>query len=176
MVCEVPVWLKWLQRNSCTKQFLCMVHPHIVAHVSVIYFPPGDVAGQLTAALPTCPGHKFTFTCNVTGGRSGITIWRVNRSSECGLVHSSNSTQICGPNNTLTARAKTGFGPGTNATSFSSTLSGIATPALDGILVECFGPANNLQPGNRINGSTLQILGINWSVYPTHFLCTILLR
>ena len=43
--------------------------------------------------------------------------------------------------------------------SFTSTLSGTATLALNGTLVECFGPANNVDPGNRVDSSTIQILG-----------------
>ena len=42
------------------------------------------------------------------------------------------------------------------------------TLALNGTLVECFGPANSIDLGNRVNGSTLQILGISWLV-TTHF-------
>ena len=120
-----------------------------------MYFPPGDAAGQFTTAPPTCPGDMFTFRCNVFGDMSGITIWRVGGSIECILIHRSTSTAICG--NTFIARAGAGFG--TNGPSFSSTLNGTATPALDGTLVECFGPANNVVPGNRVNGSTLQIVG-----------------
>ena len=46
-----------------------------------------------------------------------------------------------------------------NATSFTSTLSGTADPALNGTLVECFGPNNNVEPENKIDEGTLQILG-----------------
>ena len=48
------------------------------------------------------------------------------------------------------------------ATFFSSTLNGTATPTLNGTLVECFGPANNIDPGDRVGSSTIQILG-QWS-------------
>ena len=51
-----------------------------------------------------------------------------------------------------------GNGYATNATSFTSTLSGTADPALDGTLVECFGPNNNVQAKNRLDEGTLQIL------------------
>ena len=78
------------------------------------------------------------------------------------LVHRSNSSSICGPSDDFTARP--GIGYGTNATSFTSTLSGTADPALNGTLVECFGPANNVDPGNRVNGSTLEILGKYYSI------------
>ena len=121
------------------------------------YIAIGDVAGQFNAALPTCPGNIFTFRCNVTGDMSGITIWRVNGSSECILVRRSTSSSICGPSGTFIARPGTGFGA--SATLFTSTLTGIATSTLDGTLVECFGPANNVDPGNRVGDSTLQILG-----------------
>ena len=30
-----------------------------------IFFSPGDVTGQFTAAPPTCPGEPFTFRCTV---------------------------------------------------------------------------------------------------------------
>ena len=88
---------------------------------------------------------------------NGFTTWIVNGTIECNLVHRLNSFSICGPSDDFTARPGTGFG--TSATSFTSTLSGTADPALNGTLVECFGPANNVDPGNRINGSPLEILG-----------------
>ena len=56
--------------------------------------------------------------------------------------------------------ARSGVGYGTSNTFYSSTLSGTATPALNGTQFECFGPANNVDPRNRVNGSTLQILGL----------------
>ena len=117
----------------------------------------GDVAGQFTAAPPTCPGDTFTFRCTVGGDSNGFTTWRVDRSSECPLVHRSSFSSICGPDNAFTARPGTGFG--TSATSFSSTLSDTATIVLNGTLVECFGPANNVDPGNRVGNNTLQIIG-----------------
>ena len=126
--------------------------------VNVYILSPGDVAGQFTAALPTCPDDTFTFRCTVTGDRTGETTWRVNGSSQCILVHTFTSSSICGPSNALTAIPGAGFGT-TSATSFTSTLSGTATPALNGTLVECFGPANNVDLGNRVNSSTIQILG-----------------
>ena len=119
---------------------------------------PGDANGQFTAAPPTCPGGTFTFRCNVTGDRSGITIWRVGRSSECTLVHRSTSTSICGPSDTFTAVFGAGFG--THGPSFSSTLSGTLSPAMDGTLVECFGPGLARDAENRVGDSILQILGL----------------
>ena len=83
----------------------------------------------------------------------------MNGSIECPLQHSSTSSSICGPGNVFTARVETGFGQGTNATSFSSTLSGTADPGLNGTLVECFGPANNVDPDNRVGDSILYITG-----------------
>ena len=130
---------------------------HRVSEYQFLYFPPGDVAGQFTAAPPTCPGDTFTFECTVTGDMMGFTIWRVNGSSECGLLHRVTSSSVCGPDDVFTARPGTGFG--TSATSFSSSLSGTADLTLDGTLVECFGPANNVDPENRVDGSTLQIRG-----------------
>ena len=88
---------------------------------------------------------------------SGYTIWRVNGSSECALPHRSTSSPICGPGNAFTARHGSGLQAG--ADFYSSTLSGTATSALNGLLVECFGPANSVDPGNRVDGSTLRILG-----------------
>ena len=120
-------------------------------------FSPGDVTGQFTAA-PTCPGDTFTFRCTVTGDRNGVTIWRVGRSSECILAHiTAGATSTCGPRNAFTATSGPEFG--TTATSFSSTLSGTVTSELNGILVECFGPNLARDPGNRVGGSTLQVLG-----------------
>ena len=79
--------------------------------------------------------------------------------TECTLAHTStSSSSACGPNSALTARPGNGFG--TSGPSFTSTLSGTATPALDGTLVECFGQANNVDPENRVGNSTLQILGV----------------
>ena len=122
--------------------------------------PSGDVAGQLTAAPPTCPDKTFTFTCNVTGDINGITTWRMGGSSECVLVHRSPCPiSICGPGNVFNAAGGTGFGPETNATSFTSTLSGTADTALNGTLVECFGPANNVNPGNRVGRRILKLKG-----------------
>ena len=121
-----------------------------------LFFYAGNVAGQFTAAPLVCPGEIFTFRCTVTGNKSGVTTWIVNGSIECNLFHRSNSSSICGPSDSFTARPGSGFG---TSTSFTSTLSGTADPALNGALVECFGPANNVDPGNRINGSNLEILG-----------------
>ena len=81
----------------------------------------------------------------------------MNGSIECNLVHRSNSFSLCDRSDRFTARYGTGFG--TSGPSFTSTLSGTSDPALNGTLVECFGPANSVDPGNRINGSTLEILG-----------------
>ena len=123
---------------------------------------PVDVTGQFTAAPPTCPGDIFTFKCTVTGNMSGLTIWRVNNtregeSSRCNLVHRTLSSPICGPGNVFTSRSESGFG--TNGPSFSSTLSGTADTTLDGTLVDCFGPANNVDTGNKMGCSTLQVVG-----------------
>ena len=122
-------------------------------------FSPGDVAGQFTAALPTCPGDTFTFTCTVTGGMRGVSIWRVgDGSSECSLLHSTASAPgPCGPGSSFTFTTGTGFG--TSATSYSSTLSATAIPALNGTLVECFGPGLARDAGNRVGKSRIQILG-----------------
>ena len=126
----------------------------------------GNATGQLTAAPPTCPGDTFTFRCTVTGDNTGITIWRVGGSSECILPHNTaGTTSNCGP---FTARGVTGFR--TNATSFSSILSGTASPTLDGTLVECFGPALSREADNRVGNSILQISGEYYSALHT-YLC-----
>ena len=93
----------------------------------------------------------------------------MNGSSECNLFHRSNFSSICGPSDSFTARPGSGFG---TITSFTSTLSGTADPELNGTLVECFGPANNVDPGNRINGSNLEILGKYYRVLQ-HLMCRI---
>ena len=89
---------------------------------------------------------------------NGITIWRVGGSSDCLLRHTSaGNTARCGSQNAFTATPGTGFG--TSGTSFSSTLSGTATPALNGTLVECFGPGLDRDAENMVGVSTLQTLG-----------------
>ena len=89
---------------------------------------------------------------------NGITIWRVGRTNECTLLHSTASVPVpCGSGSPFTVTAQSGFG--TTATSFSSTLSGTATPELDGTLVECFGPALSRDVNNMIGNSNLQIIG-----------------
>ena len=117
----------------------------------------GDVTAQMIAAPPTCLGDPFTFRCIVVGNMNGVTIWRVNGSSECILIHRTNSSVLCGPGDTFTAMSRTGFG--TSGPPFSSVLSGTAFPAFDGLLVECFGPTIITDPGNRVGNSTFQILG-----------------
>ena len=98
------------------------------------------------------------FTCNVTGDGNGVTTWRVD-GSECLLPHSTaGASSNCGPGSAFTARGVSGFGM-PSATSFLSTLSGTATSALDGIVVECFGPVLASQPGSMVGNDTLQILG-----------------
>ena len=124
-----------------------------------LYFSPGDVACQYVPAPPACSGSTLTFRCTVVG--SGATLWRVNDSSNlCTLVHLSTSTDTCGSSgriDTFTAIPETGFGA--SGPSYSSTLSGTASSALDGTLVECFGPASSLDSGNRVGSSTIQVLG-----------------
>ena len=119
----------------------------------------GGVAGQFIPAPPTCPGGTITFRCTVTG--SGTTLWRVNGSSNiCTLVHLSTSTDTCGPSrktDAFTANPETGFG--TSNHSFTSTLSSTVTTALNGTLVECFGPLSSLESGNRVGSSIIQVLG-----------------
>jgi len=147
----VSIWQFHLDRNCDTLRITDTMYVCIKCS-------PGDVAVQFTAAPPTCPGDTFTFRCTVTGDMSGLTIWRVNGSSSlCILSHTSTSSTTCGPNNDFRAIPGTGFG--SNTTFYSSTLSGTATLAMDGTLVECFGPANNVDSENRVGGSTLQILG-----------------
>ena len=130
----------------------------------------GNVAGQFTAAPPTCPGDTFTFRCTVTGNRNGVTIWRVGGSSDCLLGHSTADLPgPCGSGSPFTVTTGTGFGT-SNATSFSSTLSGTAAPTLDGTLVECFGPALSRDAENRVGNSLLQISGQYYATLHT-YLC-----
>ena len=120
------MWMNLTIRLSTSSQF-----PWCTQLVCILYFLSGDVAAQFTAAPPTCPGGTFTFRCTVTGDRNGYTIWRVGGSS--GHIFSLSTVgavSTCGPGNTLTARSGTGFG-GSGA-SYSSTLSGTATSALNG--------------------------------------------
>ena len=89
---------------------------------------------------------------------NGITIWRVGGTNECTLLHSTASDPVpCGTGSPFIVTPGIGFG--TNATSFLSTLSGTATPKLNGTLVECFGPALSREEDNMVGNSTLQILG-----------------
>ena len=127
----------------------------------------GNATGQFFTASPTCPGDTFTFGCTLVGDPSGITTWRVDGSSECALVHRSTSSSLCGPNDAFTARSGAGFGT-SDATSFTSTLSGTADPALNGTLVQCFGSVNSVDPGNHVGNSTLKILGQFRSCYRTN--------
>ena len=121
-------------------------------------FQVGNVAGQFTAAPPTCPGDTFVFRCTVGVGNAGVTIWRVSRSNECILAHSTvDAPYSCGSGSAFTARSGTGFG--TSAPLFSSTLSGTANSELNGTLVECFGPALSRDETNTVGKSMLQILG-----------------
>ena len=123
-----------------------------------ILFLLGDVSGQLTMPPPTCPGDIFSFTCNVEG-INAITIWRVDGSSNmCTLSHLSTSPATCRPRNDFIATPGTGFGT-TCATSYTSTLSGTASPTLNGILVECFGPVNSVDTENRVGYSSIHVLG-----------------
>jgi len=125
--------------------------------IMIVLCISGDVAGQFTAAPPTCPGDTFTFRCTV-GDRNGVTIWRVGGSSECSLLHSTASAPgPCGSGSPFTVTAGSEFG--TDVILFSSTFTGIATPALDGTLVECFGPGLGRDAENRVGKSTIQILG-----------------
>ena len=124
-----------------------------------VLFSPGDATGQLTGPPPTCPGGIFTFICTVTSDINGITIWRVNSSNSnlCVLSHILTGTiSTCGTSHLFTAISETGFGANGP---FTSTLSATADPVLDGTLVECFGPAATVDPGNKVGSSTIQIVG-----------------
>ena len=142
-----------------------------MSHVSHIYMllmyemffgnrisTPGDVAAQLTAPPPTCPDDTFTFTCTVDGDRAGFTIWRVGGSDECLLAHRTVQSFRCGPGSLYTVTSGTGFGD-QNATNFTSILSVTADRSMADVLVECFGPLNSVDAGNRVGSSTIQIIG-----------------
>jgi len=106
----------------------------------------GDIGGQFIAAPPTCPNETFSFMCTVDF-ISRDTIWRVGGGSECilGVLES----DTCGPGGVFTATSAI------HVLSHMSTLSGIATMALDGTLVECFAPSAD----DMIGKSVLQIVG-----------------
>ena len=87
-----------------------------------------------------------------------VTTWRVGWSSECPLLHGGTAPSVCGPGNHFTATPETGFG--TSATSFSSSLNVTATPALNGTLIECFGPGSGGgDRGNRVGDSAIHVVG-----------------
>ena len=143
-------------RKAIIQGNVVCIHQKSVAIFGFILFSPGD--GQFTAAPPTCPGDTFTFRCTVTGDMSRFTHWKVGGSSECFLSHTTPmDPRSCGNSSDFIVTTGTGFG--TNATSFSSTLSGTAIPALDGTLVECFGRDVGQVVGNMVGNSTLQMLG-----------------
>ena len=82
----------------------------------------------------------------------------MGRSSECSLLHSTASAPgPCGSGSPFTVTAGTEFG--TSVIFFTSTLTGIATPTLNGTLVKCFGPGLARDAENRVGKSTIQILG-----------------
>ena len=84
-------------------------------------------------------------------------------SSDCPLFHSdAGASSSCGPGSAFMAAAGAGFGD--NVTSFTATLSGTATLALDGTRVQCF-PDLNRDPGNRVGDSNLQIIGMYISLH-----------
>ena len=133
---------------------LSLLHSQTIS-VRSGHFSPGDVGGQFTAAPPTCPSDTITIRCTVGGDSTGTTFWRVGGSggSICALSHST-PTVITTCGSVFTARFDT-----TNATSFSSILSGTATTELDGTLVECFGPAFSQDAGNRVGNGIVQTIG-----------------
>ena len=129
--------------------------------MSHYFSSPGDIDGQLIPAPPTCPGDTFTFTCTVSGDIKGFTTWRVDRmeKGDCVLVHRVKNNVTCDHGrNTFKATYGAGFGTD-GATSFTSTLSGTATPELNGKLVECFGPESNPDPADLVGNSTIQLVG-----------------
>ena len=76
-------------------------------------------------------------------------------SNECSLLHRTpGDTDTCGPGDVFMQSFNA-----INATSFSSTLRGTAATALDGTLVECFGPDLPRDAGNMVGNSSLQIIG-----------------
>ena len=76
----------------------------------------------------------------------------------CALPHSTaNDPHPCWEDSPFTVT----YGPefGTNATFFTSVLGGTVTPALEGTLVECFGPAYSRTVDHIVGNSTLQVVG-----------------
>ena len=82
----------------------------------------------------------------------------MNGSSDlCTLSHFSTGDASCGPiEGSRAFTAAPGIGFGTGGPSFSSSLSG---PALDGTVVECFGPDATLDSENRVGDGTIQTIG-----------------
>ena len=89
------------------------------------------------------------------GNATGSGDWN----KKCTLVHNTISRQVCGPGNAYRAIPRAGFGRGTNATSFKSTLSGPLDPSLNGTLIECIGTANTVDPGNLVGKGVLKLKG-----------------
>ena len=93
-------------------------------------------------------------------------------SSECSLTHTTvDGPRPCGSGSPFTVTTGTGFG--TNATSYSSTLSSTATSELDGTLVECFGPGFDRNAGNTVGKNRLQILGQHCCLLEISSLCIV---
>ena len=91
-------------------------------------------------------------------------------SKECSLIHSTvDGPRPCGPDSPFTV--KTGIGFGTSATSYSSTLSGNATSALNGTLVECFGPDLDRDAANTVGKNIFQILSQHLCLLEINYLC-----
>ena len=116
----------------------------------ITFVSTDNVGGEFTAPPPTCPCDTITFECTVAGDTNGGTWWRLDDgSTSCTLLHE--DTSIIDHCSVFTAMFEN-----TSATSFPTTLSSTATPALNGTLVECLGPSS----GSAIVGSsTIQIIG-----------------
>ena len=83
----------------------------------------------------------------------------------CQLEHRSvSSGSFCGPESLFTADGGDGFG--TDGPSFISTLYATASPRLNGMLVECFGPNGvNLEPSNLVGSGTVKIIGTLYNIF-----------
>ena len=98
----------------------------------------------------------------------------MDRSTECSLTHSTvDGPRPCRTGSPFTVTTGTGFG--TSSTSFSSTLSGTATPALDDTLVECFGPGLARDATNTVGKNMFQTLSQHLCLLEINYLCVCML-
>ena len=90
----------------------------------------------------------------------------------CRLEHRSvSSGSFCRPESLFTAEGGDGFG--IDGPSFISILHATASPRLNGMLVECFGPDGvNLEPYNLVGSGPVKIIGTLNNNFPLTNACT----